>query len=314
MSNVAIISTARVHPGREALFAEWQGKHSVALSRFPGFVSTDMIPPPANDPDPQWTVILTFEDEEAADRWRRSPERVELLAEITPLLDGGAFGETVRDGRVQAPGSSVTEVIFSRVRPGMEERYREWASRIQAAQAKYPGYRGMYLQPPSGGKTGGHWASILRYETAAQLEAWMTSPERKELIAEAQEFIETEEFMHLGTAFPGWMPIDPLTGEGPPNWKAAMLVLLGLFPIVMLEMKYLNLGSLGFNSSLGTFIGNVISVALTSFLTMPLFVRWFNWWLFPKGREAAALTTKGVLIIVLLYAVEVALLWRLLPW
>jgi antibiotic biosynthesis monooxygenase (ABM) superfamily enzyme len=197
----------------------------------------------------------------------------------------------------------------------MADRYRDWASRIQTAQAKYPGYRGMYLQPPAGGK-GGHWTSILRYDTAQHLEAWMNAPERKELLTETREFLESEEFMRLATAFPGWVPLDPMTGEGPPNWKAAMLVLLGLFPIVMLEMKFLSpiLGRWSIHASLGTFIGNAISVALTSFITMPWCVRWFGWWLFPKGPEAAALTARGVGIICFLFAVEVVVLWKLLPW
>ena len=68
----------------------------------------------------------------------------------------------------------------------------------------------------------------------------MNAPERKALLSETREFIESEELMRLATAFPGWVPIDPMTGEGPPNWKTAMLVLLGLFPIVMLEMKFLS--------------------------------------------------------------------------
>lgn len=116
----------------------------------------------------------------------------------------------------------------------------------------------------------------------------MNAPERKALLSETREFIESEELMRLATAFPGWVPLDPMTGEGPPNWKAAMLVLLGLFPIVMLEMKFLSpiLANLGIHASLGTFIGNAISVALTSFLTMALFVNWFGWWLFPRGMRA----------------------------
>ena len=85
----------------------------------------------------------------------------------------------------------------------------------------------------------GHWTSILRYDSAEHLEAWMNAPERKALLSETREFIESEELMRLATAFPGWVPIDPLTGEGPPNWKTAMLVLLGLFPIVMLRETFL---------------------------------------------------------------------------
>lgn len=315
MSKQAIlIATARLHPGSESEFAAWQARHSSVISQFPGFVSTDMIPPPGGKPEVPWTIIVTFESGDALSAWQRSPERGAILGEVVPLLAGGDFGETV-SGDASVPGADVTEVIFSKVKPGMGDRYREWAARIQAAQAKYPGYRGMYLQPPAGGQDG-HWTSILRYDTAEHLEAWMNAPERRALLKETREFLESEELMRLATAFPGWVPIDPMTGEGPPNWKAAMLVLLGLFPIVMLEMKFLSpvISGLGLHSSLGTFIGNAISVALTSFFTMPWCVGWFGWWLFPKGPDAAALTARGVGIISLLYAVEVAVLWKLLPW
>jgi antibiotic biosynthesis monooxygenase (ABM) superfamily enzyme len=132
------------------------------------------------------------------------------------------------------------------------------------------------------------------------------------MLSESEAVIEHEQLTRLATSFPGWVPIDPATGEGPPNWKAAMLVLLGLFPVVMLEMRFLNpiLAELGLHTSLGTFIGNSISVALTSFLTMPWCVRWFGWWLFPKGPDASALTARGAGIISLLYAAEVIVLWK----
>ncbi len=313
--HAVLIATAKVHPGFEQAFAAWQARYSAAISKFPGFISTDMVPPPSGKPEVPWTIIANFESEETLAAWKRSPERGTILGEVVPLMDGGDFGETVStDGTGSVPGADVTEVIFSKVKPGMADRYREWASRIQAAQAKYPGYRGLYLQPPAGGG-GGHWTSILRYDSAEHLEAWMNAPERKVLLSETREFIESEELMRLATAFPGWVPIDPMTGEGPPNWKAAMLVLLGLFPIVMLEMRFLSpiLAGLGIHASLGTFIGNSISVALTSFLTMPLFVNWFGWWLFPIGNKSA-ITTKGVGILCVLFALEVIVLWKLLPW
>ncbi len=311
-----LIATARLHPGSEEAFSAWQARHSAVISKFPGFISTDMIPPPVDKPDVPWTILLNFESEATLAAWQKSPERGAILGEVAPLLAGGDFGETIStDGPGAAPGGEVTEVVFSKVKPGMADHYREWAARIQAAQAKYPGYRGMYLQPPANGRDG-HWTSILRYDSAEHLEAWMNAPERKTLLSETGEFIESEELMRLATSFPGWVPIDPMTGEGPPNWKAAMLVLLGLFPIVMLEMKFLSpiLKDLGLHASLATFIGNAISVALTSFITMPWCVRSFGWWLFPKGPSAAALTARGIGILCLLFALEVIVLWKLLPW
>jgi antibiotic biosynthesis monooxygenase (ABM) superfamily enzyme len=153
-----LISTARVHPGSEEAFATWQARHSAAISKFPGFISTDMVPPPSGNPEIPWTVIVNFDSETNLTAWKQSAERGKIIGEVVPLVDGGNFGETVStDGTGAIPGTEVTEVIFSKVRPGMADRYREWAARIQAAQAKYPGYRGMYLQqrrePQSGRAT-----------------------------------------------------------------------------------------------------------------------------------------------------------------
>ena len=137
MSKPAVlISTARVHPGSEEAFTAWQARHSAAISKVAGFISTDTVPPPDGKPEVPWTIIANFESEETLAAWKQSPERGTILGEVVPLLDGGNFGETVStDGTGAIPKGDVTEVIFSKVKLGMTDRYREWATRIQAAQA-----------------------------------------------------------------------------------------------------------------------------------------------------------------------------------
>jgi hypothetical protein len=39
-----------------------------------------------------------------------------------------------------------------------------------------------------------------------------------------------------------------------------------------------------------------------------------GWWLFPPGASSFAVTSKGVAILIVLFALEVAALWQLLPW
>jgi len=316
MSNpTVLIATLKVRSGNDAAFAAWKTRHDQVVGAFPGFVSSDIIPPlhPGSN---EWTIMLNFRTPEDVAAWQKSPERAGMIAEGVPLFEGGNFGEVVQAGESAGVRSdtNVTEVIFSKIKPGLEDKYREWSVRIQAAQAKYPGYRGMFLQPPE--EKGGLWTTIIRFDNASHLEAWMAAPERKTLLEESKAFIEHEQLTRLATSFPGWVPIDPATGKGPPDWKTAMLVLLGLFPIVMLEMKFLSpiLHGLNLHASLATFIGNAISVALTSFGTMPLFVRWFGWWLFLKDESPKNTTLKGVGLMIVLFALEVIVLWKLLPW
>jgi antibiotic biosynthesis monooxygenase (ABM) superfamily enzyme len=185
----------------------------------------------------------------------------------------------------------------------MEEDYRRWASRMQQAQSRFPGYRGTYFQPPSAG--GSHWITMLRFGTSDQMNAWMSAPERAALIEEARPFLQGEEFLRLATSFPGWVRLDPATGKGPPNWKTALLVLLGLYPIVALELLYLNPLLKGLVPALGIFIGNVLSVAATSFLTMPFLVRRFDWWLFPDAGRDDRATMKGLGILAALFTIEI---------
>ena len=227
---------------------------------------------------------------------------------------GGDLGEVMQSesaGAVQ-PGTAVTQVIFSRIKPGMEDSYREWAARMQQAQAHYPGYRGMYLQPPGLGGT--HWITMLRFATTEQLNAWLAAPERAAMLKEARAFIEDEELLRLATSFPGWVRIDPETGKGPPDWKTALLVLLGLYPIVVLELLYLNPLLEGLVPALGIFIGNVLSVAATSFLTMPFCVRKFDWWLFPDTKHHNRAPTIGLAILAALFTCEIGFFVWLFKW
>ncbi len=308
-SPAVLIATARVRKGKDAEFVSWKARHDSAISKFPGYISSDMMP--AANGSNEWTIMINFRSADDLTAWQQSSEREEIVAEGIPLFEGGNFDEVAQVGEAGVqPTSDVTEVIFSKIKPGMEDVYREWAARIEAAQARYPGYRGMFLQPAE--EKGGMWTTIIRFKSAPQLEAWMNAPERKSLLQESKAFVEHEQLTRLATAFPGWVPVDPLTGKAPPDWKTSLLVLLGLYPIVVIELRFLNPLLRDLNSSLATFIGNAISVAGTSFITMPLFVRAFGWWLFLDEKSPKWITPAGVVILGLLCAGEVALFWRFL--
>ena len=303
-----LIASARVRPGMDAEFTAWKAHHDLVIGKFPGFVSSDIIPPTRPDSN-EWTIILNFRSNEDLVVWQKSKERAEIIAEGVPLFEGGNFREVVQIGESgDRPDSNVTEVIFSKIKPGKEDTYREWAARMQSAQAKYPGYKGTFLQPPD--EKGGFWTTIMRFDSGSHLEGWMNAPERKEMLSESKAFIEHEQLTRLATSFPGWFPTDPKTGHGPPKYKAGMLVLLGLFPIVMLEARFLNPRLASLNFSLGMFIGNVLSVAATTYLTMPLFIKALKWWLLPEPDAPKSVHLKGTLLVCAFYALSVAIFWK----
>jgi hypothetical protein len=305
--NAAILA-AKFHlrPGEQNQFAAWQAQALTHAAGFKGFLNSEIIP---SGDGVSWTIMLRFADAKHLDAWRSSETWRRLLENAQPLLAEKSSIEV--EVKEMESGAGVVEVIITQVKPGKEAAYREWETKVQQAQSKFPGYRGSYVQPPVAGELG--WTTLMRFDTAEQLDKWLKSPERAALVRDAEPLVEYAHLQRMGTSFPGWFPTDPRTGKGPPNWKAGMLVLLGLFPIVMLETRFLSPRLAGVNFSLAMFIGNSISVALTTYLTMPLFVKTFGWWFFPKSEASKiAINFAGTAVIFLLYAIEVAVLWHLL--
>lgn len=90
-----------------------------------------------------------------------------------------------------------------------------------------------------------------------------------------------------------------------------MLVLLILFPIVMLEIKFLNPHLASLNRAFATFIGNAISVMLITWPMLPIVIPLLRWWLNPRGEGKGIKTLGGVFLLIGLYLAEIILFWNL---
>jgi uncharacterized protein len=299
--SVKLVTAMRVREGMRDQFLKLNGRLADALLASPGFTSREVIPPQSED-IMEWIFITRFDSIEHLRAWRKSDARDRLFSELKPLLEG-EFTELVGDAAAQYHlENSVTEVILEQVAPGKETAYQQWSNRIQQAQAASPGYQGGYSQPPK--TPGAGWMTLMRFSSIDDLNRWMNSPVRKVLLEEAKDLVAASYQHRVDTSFPGWVPTDPASGMAPPNWKVTMLVLLGLYPIVCLEILFLmkRLAQLGLKSALAGFVGNAISVTLVAYVTMPYLVRWLNWWLLPKPDAPKNVHWKGTLVVFALYA------------
>ena len=120
----------------------------------------------------------------------------------------------------------------------MEAAYRAWADRIQKLQATFPGYIGSFVQPPQHNETG--WTTVLRFELGGASRWLGEVGARAAMVKESEDLVQGFHAQRVDTSFPGWVPNDPATGKPPNRWKTAGLILLTLFPVVMLELKFLN--------------------------------------------------------------------------
>ena len=247
---------------------------------------------------------------EDAQRWLASPERQTRIEGAAPFLIGRDDVHIVRDdegGRKPAP---VSAVISTRVKPGKEAEYRAWERKIAAAQSKAPGLQGYRFEPPVPGVQE-DYVAILRFDTEANLQAWLDSPERKKLIEEAEPL--TEEFhARMGTGFEQWFR-DESTGGGPLSvWKMDMIVLLLLYPIVFLWGVFVGTpilqNKLNLPWAVNLFIGNIFSVALTGFM-VPWVANRMGWWMFPKGNVLRA-NLLGAGLICAIYVISIVVFWK----
>ena len=85
-----------------------------------------------------------------------------------------------------------------------------------------------------------------------------------------------------------------------------MIILLTLFPVVMLELLYLSPLLHSLAMAVATSIGNLLSVAATGFVLIPLVLCAFEWWLLPRPNDSPGVEAAGVALIVSLYALSVA--------
>lgn len=304
-----LLVCGRVLPGRETAFAQWQVRWQTELLAADDALSAELWPPAP--PDQQELVaVARFRSIEALRKWRRSDANRKLVDEVVPLVEGGVVMQLVGQAAAEysvTHGASM--VIVSRINPGKEGAYRAWADRIQKLQSTFPGFLGSFVQPPQKGES--DFTTILRFDSAANLERWLKSDQRAAMIKEADELVGGYLAQRVDTSFPGWIPNDPATGAQPSLWKTACLVLLTLFPVIMLELRFLNPHLEALNPALRTFIGNIVSVALTTWPLMPLAIVGFHAWLYPEGYPAWVKWAMPA-VLVLCYLAEIALFWNLL--
>lgn len=284
---------------------DWQAKLNAVVTGFEGFISLEFLSTSTSS----WTVVQRFYDAKNLSLWRKSSKCIELVDELKSLAVKDSFQESASS---EVNGQNgVTEVIITKVHPEKEKAYSEWSAKIHQIEAKFPGFRGVYIQSPKQNK-GSHWITLLQFDTAKHLDKWLKSPERQKILQESTSLISSLENQRVSSPYAGWFHSIAKTEDIPSVWKQTMLVLLVLFPLVMLELKYLSPLTSAMGLSLSTFIGNALSVSLIAFPLMPIAIKLLGWWLAPNAKKRGLQTALGTLTVLILYLIEIALFWNFL--
>ncbi|CAN5333693.1 hypothetical protein BH11CYA1_BH11CYA1_13840 [soil metagenome] len=295
-----------------AVLSGWLVKLLMAGVRFPGFWSGEIVPPFRNE-SKSWALLQRFRTEEQAEAFRTSPTRQTLLAQLKEISVSDKTRASDEIAANASIGSAVTAIVTN-VKAEMEEDYWAWGQRIHSAQANFPGYGGVYVQPPAPGKAG-QWTTLVRFDSPQALENWLESPVRQELLREASKFVDVTRYHPVTSSFPGFFPQEEEGGRATPKWKASLLVILGLFPLLEVLRYFYTpwASSVNIRLVLALAFSTVVSVSMVSYVTMPLLVKLFSWWFAPPpDRDNRANDFKGLAIVISIFALEVLAAWNVL--
>lgn len=176
------------------------------------------------------------------------------------------------------PSSTVATLFSRRVKSGHEEQYETWLAGISAASGSFPGSLGSTIVRPSGDRE--EYVTVLHFETAARLDHWLQSPERANWLAKLEdiplEFEEMRQLTGLESCF--HIPGDS-TPVTPPRYKTALLVFLGLYPLVLGIGFVLDPWLVGLPKPIQVFLSLTVSVPLMVYFVLPTLTRIFRPWL-----------------------------------
>ena len=303
--SATVVISQRVRPDREKEYLAWQAEINTACSAFAGFESAEVVPPvPGFQED--FVILFRFDTPEHLDAWLRSDVRHRLLEQGAPTFASDPRQHTV--ARARAGSRSAGMVVTTRVKPGREREFRQWEDTINAAASGFPGFQDVEVFPPVAGVQD-EWVVVVRFDSPEHLEGWRLSDVRRRLVDDAARLWEEATVEKINSGFPGWFAgeMSMRGGALPPNWKQAMIVLLALYPTVMVLAYLLSPRLERLPLALSMFIGNVASIAVLTWLLMPLANRAFGFWLAPDPAGRARAEVLGVAAVLLGYAVAAAI-------
>jgi antibiotic biosynthesis monooxygenase (ABM) superfamily enzyme len=310
--SVTVVTQTTVRAENTVEFEVWQLATSQIIATFPGFIKQTLLPPspPAQD---DWVILQHFANSETAIGWLNSPKRLERLTMVQPFLTGRADVHVVRGMSNVPEPSPVSAIISTRVKPGCEEAYRRWEQKVAVSQTAAKGLQGYRFEPPIAGVQA-DWLTILRFDTQENLQAWLDSPVRRAILAEAADLTEDFHTRIARSGFDQWFPVAKDGSKAPPVWKQNMLVLLMLFPVVFLFGHLVQVpllqNVLHIPFAFALLVGNIASIVLLNWL-VPWVNGRFTWWVSPRGADARTVTVKGAAMIAAILVVLAAIFWLL---
>jgi uncharacterized protein len=289
-----------VHPVPSDRLQAWVDRAADTARSMPGFIALRSA---VTDGGLQPAVAATFDTAEHLHAWLDSealtaPNAEGVLRKSSDLL--------IVEGHRLPPG---TAVFRHDVIEGRAAEFVAAERQLVTSTAQFPGHLGTVVIPPAPEKGLAQWTSILCFRTDEQLATWSDSDERARQLEKLRTHLAKDfDTLSVDAPFGSILRIDHGLPRVTPRWKTAMLVLLVLYPMVMTLSRFLGpvLKDMGAEPWLSMWLTQIVSVAVLTFVLMPLATRLFTRWLDPIDGASVRVSVLGATVVVALYA---ATLW-----
>lgn len=174
---------------------------------------------------------------------------------------------------------AVTVTVARRVRPGREREFEEWADRLTEAASHFDGFLGAGRLRPS---TGEEFHVIYRFASPEQLQVWLRSATRAELLTEGEQLMETVAETRV-TGMETWFALPGRDGvAAPPKWKMFLVAGVVIYLLQVLEYSIFGVFVYDWPLMLRLLLMSFPVTAVMTWIVMPQASVLLRKWLYPS--------------------------------
>jgi uncharacterized protein len=181
----------------------------------------------------------------------------------------------------------ISVIVDRNICPGNKQAFEKYLDEIIEAISHFAGYLDTQVIKPKT-EEDHHYRVLFRFDTQKNLDVWLNSEERLQLVEKIDRIIEKPTVLQVITGLETWfsLPGQP-TFTPPPRYKMAVVTWIAITPLLIV-FNYLFGPYLMMIPLVPRFVVTTPWIVLImTYLWMPFITKLFKGWLYPNRNKKA---------------------------